>query len=236
MTDRHSGNQKWIGRGSESVPPRRTDAEACEVVRVFLIWGEGGENSHTYLPHTSNQAYGAGRQPPLGLSIIYATGTVVQASWLVEDVDNSQSRAVHALMIATPTVASTRELVSEAILPFSDYCPLLWRKTLFRQCYRKTRLLLVSPATGYSHGCNASSTCYHPDISASHLQNLLKSHGICCLREVSHTLRPRFHKTVQWIFRSAFHAICTCNLCEINVWFTKAAATVITQSATGSAY
>lgn len=47
--------------------------------------------------------------------------------------NNSQSRAVHALLIATPTVAATRELVSECSRPLFFLCIAL-KETLFRQC------------------------------------------------------------------------------------------------------
>ena len=63
---------------------------------------------------------------------------------------NSLNRAVHALLIATPTVKATRELVSERSYSPSFLCITL-KGTLFRKCKwcKKQNLKLVSSAKAY---------------------------------------------------------------------------------------
>lgn len=75
---------------------------------------------------------------------------------------NSQSRAVHALLIATPTVAATRELVSEGSWSLL-FLYITLKETLFRQC--KQTFLLVSSAR-LQPFWSENLQCSHPNLYA----------------------------------------------------------------------
>lgn len=126
---------------------------------------------------------------------------------MVKDVfqpaDNSQSRAVHALLIATPTVAATRELVREHSRSLLLLCIAL-KESLVRQCkcYTKQNLKLVSSTKCYinlklikqieSHITTltfmlASSKIVNNKVS-SHLHNLLIISHVKKILYSSHTI------------------------------------------------
>lgn len=123
VSDRRGGNQKWIGRGSGPVPRRRTDAVSRVGTRGLDV--EAVAPTHTHLPHTHTSIY---------LSSIWRRTRLVSGPFdnlrnryyhprrligrrcIAAPADNSPSGAVRALLIATPTVAATGELVSGPLL------------------------------------------------------------------------------------------------------------------------
>lgn len=131
-----SKSDDWQARpaikyGLVSVPGWRTDAVSWEVSLGFDGRWRRWEFPHTLTTHihlSTRRAYGRTPQS-LGLSIIWYRRPSRQIGWrrIPGMPNNSPSRAVHALLIATPTVAATGELVSERSRPLPSPC-LLWRK------------------------------------------------------------------------------------------------------------
>lgn len=80
---------------------------------------------------------------------------------------NSQSWAVHGLLIATPTVAAARELVSECSWPLLFPCFAL-KETMFRQCkcYTKQKPESTKWERAHKKRLDSNSGCYHHALNA----------------------------------------------------------------------
>lgn len=137
------------------------------------------------------------RSASLGLSIIHAK----PSDWskmFSSNAHNSHSRAVHALLIATPTVGATRELVSK----HSRYsCLLLWRKHFpgsVNDIQKQKRIGLISQRLHQPFAHKSETQHTHSDLSCTTKKPRISSISwYLCFLSVSLSTRLRNnYKTV----------------------------------------